>query len=84
MANNLGAYTTDELLAEIDRRKTRKVIKLKTPRKWQCQCGFTIWDGQTSQEAYVDWGHYWHVPCMPPRGQVSSNLHMSMGDINRR
>jgi hypothetical protein len=81
----LDDFTTAELLAEIEARKIRKVIRLQTkkqPKVWACRCGYRYVAGSHDNESYVDFGMLWHKPCMPPQGQLSSNPQMSMGSVN--
>lgn len=81
----LDDFTTAELLAEIEDRKVRKVIKLQTwrqPKVWTCRCGYCYVAGSHDNETYVDFGMLWHKPCVPSQGQLSGNPQMSMGSVN--
>ena len=81
----LDDFTTADLLAEIEARKIRKIIRLKTkktPKVWTCRCGYRYVAGSHDNESYVDFGMLWHKPCMPPHGQLPGNPQMSMGSVN--
>jgi hypothetical protein len=81
---DLDDYSTKDLLAEIERRRTRKIIKMRQRKTWACRCGYKFTSGDRSRDCYVDFGHLWHKTCLPPQGQFSTNYHMSMGDVNVR
>lgn len=81
---DLDNYSTKDLLAEIKRRKTRKIIKMHQRTVWSCPCGYKFWSGSHDPDCYVDFGHLWHKTCLPPRGHFTDSYHMSMGDVNAR
>jgi hypothetical protein len=40
VTTDLDDYSTKDLLDEIERRKTRKIIRMRQRKTWACRCGY--------------------------------------------
>lgn len=75
---DIGDYSTSELLAELEHRKTRKVAKVRKRSAylfsserdgaaWRCETCETVLDMPSSREWHADnhfqHGALWHYPC---------------------
>lgn len=83
MSKDLSEFSMTELLAEIERRQKRKVVKMKPaqkePLKFRCStCGLE--DGDYFADSYGNFGLIWHYKCTDrPNPERVGKMFVSQG-----